>query len=105
MTFRVRLALFYAVLVFTGTRYKRRGVDGEGHVANYVETELVLQCGSHVVSYVIVRGSVPVYWSQAGNNYRPLPVIEKCEVLVVSRGERVSCSVCVFSFGGDAGSF
>lgn len=62
-----------------GTRYKRRGVDSEGNVANYVETELVLKCGSHVVSYVIIRGSVPVYWSQPGNKYRPLPVIENCE--------------------------
>lgn len=62
-----------------GTRYKRRGVDTEGHVANYVETELVLQCGSHVVSYVIIRGSVPVYWSQSGNKYHPLPVIERSE--------------------------
>ncbi len=54
-------------------------MDSEGHVANYVETELLVKCGSHVVSYVIVRGSVPVYWSQPGYKYRPLPVIEKGE--------------------------
>ena len=62
---------------YTGTRYKRRGVDAEGHVANYVETEMLVQCGIHVVSYVIVRGSVPVYWTQPGYKYRPLPIIER----------------------------
>ena len=60
-----------------GTRYKRRGVDGEGHVANYVETEMLIQCGIHVVSYVLVRGSVPIYWTQPGYKYRPPPIIEK----------------------------
>ena len=74
----------------SGTRYKRRGVDSEGNVANCVETELVLQCGSHVVSYVIMRGSVPVFWSQPGNKYRPLPVIEKSECDCTSERE-VSC--------------
>ena len=29
------------LIIFIGTRYLRRGVDGDGHVANYVETELV----------------------------------------------------------------
>ncbi len=60
-----------------GTRYKRRGVDGEGHVANYVETEMLIDCGIHVVSYVLVRGSVPIYWTQPGYKYRPPPIIEK----------------------------
>ena len=27
----------------SGTRYKRRGVDEEGHCANYVETEQVIK--------------------------------------------------------------
>lgn len=67
------------MFVCVGTRYRRRGVDGDGHVANYVETELLVKCGSHVVSYVIVRGSVPVYWSQPGYKYRPLPIIERGE--------------------------
>lgn len=31
---------FYVFIL--GTRYKRRGVNEDGHVANYVETEQVL---------------------------------------------------------------
>ena len=65
------------VIVGPGTRYRRRGVDIRGDVANYVETEVVVQSGAHLVSYVITRGSVPVYWTQPGYKYRPLPVIEK----------------------------
>jgi hypothetical protein len=60
-----------------GTRYKRRGVDEDGHVANYVETEQILEFSWHVVSFVQIRGSVPVYWSQTGIKYRPPPRIER----------------------------
>jgi len=31
----------FVIIVLSGTRYKRRGVDDEGHTANYVETEQV----------------------------------------------------------------
>ena len=46
-------------------------------MANCVETEMLIQCGIHVVSYVLVRGSVPIYWTQPGYKYRPPPIIEK----------------------------
>lgn len=58
-------------------RYKRRGVDENGEVANYVETEQIVSYQSHEVSFVQVRGSVPVYWSQPGFKYRPPPKIDK----------------------------
>ena len=60
-----------------GTRYKKRGVDDQGYVANYVETEQCLLMGTHVFSFVQVRGSVPVYWSQPGFKYRPPPQLDK----------------------------
>nr|CAD7394690.1 unnamed protein product [Timema cristinae] len=60
-----------------GTRYKRRGVDEEGKCANYVETEQIVCHHHHHVSFVQVRGSVPVFWSQPGYKYRPPPRIDK----------------------------
>nr|XP_023023491.1 phosphatidylinositide phosphatase SAC2 [Leptinotarsa decemlineata] len=60
-----------------GTRYKRRGVDENGEVANYVETEQIVCYQTHEVSFVQVRGSVPIYWSQPGYKYRPPPRIDK----------------------------
>lgn len=60
-----------------GMRYKRRGVDADGHVANYVETEQLIHVHSHTLSFVQTRGSVPVFWSQAGYRYNPRPRLEK----------------------------
>ncbi|XP_028414935.1 phosphatidylinositide phosphatase SAC2-like [Dendronephthya gigantea] len=60
-----------------GTRYKRRGVDEEGNVANYVETEQIVRAGAHFLSFVQLRGSIPLYWSQAGIKYRPPPKLER----------------------------
>ncbi|XP_055603029.1 phosphatidylinositide phosphatase SAC2 isoform X2 [Uranotaenia lowii] len=60
-----------------GTRYKRRGIDENGHCANYVETEQVLSLRQHQISFTQVRGSVPVYWSQPGYKYRPPPRLDR----------------------------
>lgn len=62
-----------------GTRYKRRGVDEMGKCANYVETEQIFEHAAHVVSFVQVRGSVPVFWSQPGYKYRPPPRLDRDE--------------------------
>lgn len=49
-----------------GTRFNSRGIDDDGHVANYVETETVLWMPPGITfSYVQVRGSVPIFWEQA----------------------------------------
>ena len=60
-----------------GTRYKRRGVNEEGHVANYVETEQILLYHHYALSFLLVRGSVPVHWSQPGYKYRPPPKLDR----------------------------
>lgn len=49
-----------------GTRFNVRGVNDEGHVANFVETEQVLFCDDSVTSFVQIRGLVPVFWDQTG---------------------------------------
>ena len=49
-----------------GTRFNSRGIDDDGNVANFVETETVLWHPSGLCfSYAQVRGSVPVFWEQA----------------------------------------
>ncbi|XP_075071639.1 phosphatidylinositide phosphatase SAC2 isoform X2 [Mixophyes fleayi] len=62
-----------------GMRYKRRGVDKNGHVANYVETEQFIHVHNHTLSFVQTRGSVPVFWSQVGYRYNPRPRLDKGE--------------------------
>ena len=51
-----------------GVRYETRGVDARGNVANFVETEFFVwrepevdEVSVQVASYVIIRGSIPVY--------------------------------------------
>lgn len=48
-----------------GTRFNSRGIDDDGNVANFVETETTYWSPSGTVfSYAQVRGSVPVFWEQ-----------------------------------------
>ncbi|KAJ2903152.1 uncharacterized protein MKZ38_010284 [Zalerion maritima] len=49
-----------------GTRFNARGIDDDGNVANFVETETIYWSPSGILfSYAQVRGSVPVFWEQA----------------------------------------
>ncbi|RYP53789.1 hypothetical protein DL769_010447 [Monosporascus sp. CRB-8-3] len=49
-----------------GTRFNSRGIDDDGNVANFVETETIYWSPSGVLfSYAQVRGSVPVFWEQS----------------------------------------
>ncbi|XP_065494807.1 phosphatidylinositide phosphatase SAC2 isoform X1 [Caloenas nicobarica] len=68
-----------------GMRYKRRGVDKNGNVANYVETEQLIHVHNHTLSFIQTRGSVPVFWSQVGYRYNPRPRLDRSE------NETVSC--------------
>ncbi len=49
-----------------GTRFNARGIDDDGNVANFVESETVFWTPAGIYfSYVQTRGSVPVFWEQA----------------------------------------
>jgi hypothetical protein len=89
----------------TGTRYMTRGIDEEGHVANFNETEqtIILNDASsggmgssasgqgfsskpfggsetQVLSYVQTRGSVPLYWAEINTlKYTPKLQIRSVE--------------------------
>lgn len=49
-----------------GTRYLTRGIDDDGHVANFVETEQLVRYGNHLLSFVQIRGSAPIFFQQTG---------------------------------------
>ena len=92
---------------FAGTRYRRRGVNARGRVANEVETEQILDASASasrssfvgaarparffsrsapiaVSSAVQMRGSIPVFWSQEASVVAARPEI----VLSARNGER-----------------
>ncbi|XP_023944236.2 phosphatidylinositol-3-phosphatase SAC1 [Bicyclus anynana] len=55
-----------------GTRLFMRGIDAQGNVANFVETEQIVERGGEKSSFVQTRGSIPLYWSQYPNlKYKP----------------------------------
>ena len=47
-----------------GTRYNTRGVNDNGDVANFVETEQILIMKSSIFSFIQIRGSIPVFWEE-----------------------------------------
>lgn len=63
-----------------GCRLFMRGADAEGNPANYVETEQVIEyqdnrIGNGRCSFVQIRGSIPIFWSQTPNlKYKPPPL-------------------------------
>lgn len=84
-----------------GTRYNHRGIDDDGNVANFCESETILHvgrmrpeslaplhreslqearelpAGSGWAASVQIRGSVPLYWEQNGMIINPPPIIYK----------------------------
>lgn len=65
-----------------GLRYLRRGIDEQGNVANSVETEQILSPAdatgdpdAKVYSFVQIRGSFPVFFTQSPYSLKPAPVM------------------------------
>ncbi|KAH9509478.1 Phosphatidylinositide phosphatase SAC1 [Bulinus truncatus] len=59
-----------------GTRFNVRGVDLQGQVANFVETEQIVLHDHDICSFVQTRGSIPLFWTQKANLKRlPNPVV------------------------------
>lgn len=90
-----------------GTRYFSRGIDREGNVSNFNETEQILLLdgktagvagpvkGEIKFSYVQTRGSVPVYWAEINNlRYKPdLKIMDLSNTVRVGvcRQRRAAC--------------
>lgn len=75
-----------------GTRYFRRGIDEDGNIGNFNETEQVLcvqkpmKDGYHLFSFLQTRGSVPVYWAELNNlKYKPQLLLSEKSSLDATR--------------------
>ena len=49
-----------------GTRLNARGIDDEGYVGNFVETESFMILNGILYIFTQIRGSIPLYWKQEG---------------------------------------
>lgn len=56
-----------------GTRFNARGIDDNGNVANFVETEFIYNNRSKgsISSFIQIRGSVPAFWEQDSTLINP----------------------------------
>lgn len=43
----------------------------------YSDIGQIIRFSHHVVSFLQIRGSIPVFWSQSGYKYRPPPRLTK----------------------------
>ncbi|XP_025422349.1 phosphatidylinositide phosphatase SAC1 isoform X2 [Sipha flava] len=63
-----------------GPRLFKRGIDQNGNVANFVETEMIVEYNDTRSSYVQTRGSIPLYWTQYPTlKYKPAMQIAQSE--------------------------
>lgn len=67
-----------------GLRYLRRGIDDDGNVANNVESEQILSPAdatwdpaAKVYSFVQIRGSFPLFFTQSPYSLKPAPVLQR----------------------------
>ena len=51
---------------FAGTRYNTRGINDDGNVANFCESEHILIVGDNICSFCQLRGSAPIFFDQIG---------------------------------------
>jgi len=51
---------------YAGTRYNTRGINDDGNVANFCESEHILICENIMCSFCQLRGSAPVFFEQLG---------------------------------------
>ncbi|KAJ9402358.1 hypothetical protein DTO282F9_554 [Paecilomyces variotii] len=103
-----------------GTRYFSRGIDEQGHVSNYNETEQVVILNDaagglsgfaggqsmkgdgagqdlQVLSYVQTRGSVPVYWAEVNNlKYTPKLQVREVETAVDAARKHFSEQIRIY---------
>lgn len=64
-----------------GLRYLRRGINEDGFTANMVETEQIISSptwdsSSPIHSFVQIRGSIPLFFTQSAYSLKPVPVIQ-----------------------------
>jgi len=70
-----------------GTRFNSRGIDAKGNVSNFAETEQIVTTAGRLFSFVQVRGSIPIYWTQTANVYY------KPKLQIQQDQRAVSCSL------------
>lgn len=96
-----------------GTRYFSRGIDSQGNVSNFNETEQIVLLdpvddsnrtmrgridGRERLSFVQIRGSVPLYWAEI-NNLRYKPDLQIMDLPETEEAYRIHMNSLVKNYG------
>ncbi|XP_060590495.1 polyphosphoinositide phosphatase-like isoform X1 [Ruditapes philippinarum] len=91
---------------YAGTRFLKRGANSQGSVANKVETEQIVYDTSvtdlhksKIASFVQMRGSIPVYWSQDISKMVPKPVIQLDQRDPYFQTAGIHFNKCLYRYG------
>jgi len=94
-----------------GQRYHKRGIDENGNVANFVQTEQVAILGDQrsggggrICSLSQVRGSIPLFWKQQGLKYRPVPTLDRDVGAHTAEDDREAFKLHFDELGGGYGA-
>lgn len=74
-----------------GIRYFSRGCDDTGYPSNFVETEQVLYDGENVISFLQVRGSIPIIWKQK-MDFKINPDIQVLDSVSIEKAHEIFCN-------------
>ncbi len=64
-----------------GARFISRGIDDCSNVANFVESELIMNYEDKIYSFVQIRGSIPLFWEQKQKGLANIISIKRSEEL------------------------
>lgn len=63
-----------------GPRFLKRGITYGGSVANFVETEQIVEYDGQIASFVQIRGSIPLFWNQYPDlKYKPPMLLDNTQ--------------------------
>jgi hypothetical protein len=84
-----------------GCRFTRRGLDDNGHCANFVETEqITVRADGSVSAFVQVRGSIPLHWSSpVSMRYAPSVIVDNNLPRTLKSARRHVCDMGDFYAG------
>lgn len=56
------------------------GIDDDGSVSNFVETEQIVEINENFISFILVRGSVPCFWDRVDDKLNDLTQLYEIEI-------------------------
>lgn len=67
-----------------GARFFCRGIDDQGNCGNFVESEIIFNYNSLILSFVQIRASIPLFWSQKQKGLKTIINLKRSEAMTAN---------------------